>query len=253
MSKSPGIEGFLSKAEKYAEGRPNYPAEALDFLIEAMQLDRSMRVADVGAGTGLLTRDLKSRFNEVVAIEPNDDMRGQLSDAASISAGIHAMKGTAENTGLADESVNAIFSAQAFHWFEPSAARAEFSRILKSPKPVALIWNDRKVDRDPGAIGLDKIMTRLQKSLTVLTGNEATIAEFYKKPKLNKAEFDNFTYLSPAEFRSMVLSRSYAPREGDAGYTELVAELDGLFDAHSKNGKFSVPYKTIVYWGRLSQ
>jgi ubiquinone/menaquinone biosynthesis C-methylase UbiE len=249
MGKSPGIDSFSSKAEKYAEGRPSYPAEALDFLIEAMKLDRSMRVADVGAGTGLLTRDLKSRFNEVVAIEPNDDMRAQLNGVA----GIRAAKGTAENTGLADESVNAIFSAQAFHWFEPSAAHAEFSRILKNPKPVALIWNDRKIDRDPGAIGLDKIMTRLQKSLTVLTGNEATIAEFYKQPKLNKAEFDNFTSLSKVEFRSMVLSRSYAPREGDAGYTELVAELDGLFDAHSKNGKFSVPYKTIVYWGRVSQ
>jgi len=245
MTQAPGIEGFFNKAEKYAEGRPGYPAEALNFLMEQLNLNSSMRVADVGAGTGLLTRDLRRRFKEVVAVEPNDEMRAELDG--------NATNGTAENTGLKSESVDAIFSAQAFHWFEPVAAREEFFRVLKDPKPVALIWNNRLVSSDPGARRLDEIMSALQiGASSALKAHEGTIVQFFKTEKLNKTSFDNFTFLTKKELRSMVLSRSYAPREGDAGYPELVRELDKIFDAHSQNERFSVPYKTIVYWGQLS-
>src|SRR5690348_6041031 len=123
LTRSDGVKSFSSKAVAYAKGRPHYAKEALDFVINQLGLNSSMCVADVGAGTGLLTRELATRFCDVIAVEPNEEMRNALGDSV--------VDGTAENTGLDDSSVDAVFAAQAFHWFNPFLARIEFQRILK--------------------------------------------------------------------------------------------------------------------------
>ena len=44
---------FNNKAKDYANGRPTYPKEILDKLIE-LGIDKNSNIADIGAGTGLL-------------------------------------------------------------------------------------------------------------------------------------------------------------------------------------------------------
>lgn len=244
MNQPIGVQKFSSKSEAYIKGRPAYSSEGLDFIIRQVGLESSMVVADIGAGTGILTRDLESRFHKVIAIEPNDDMRSVL--------GPKALKGTAENTGLLNESVDAIFAAQAFHWFEPKMARTEFRRILKSPKPVILLWNERQTPSGSGAAALDSLMQSLRTQIAqALEANESAIQGFFESKVLNKAEFENPTFLDKDELQSMVLSRSYAPRKNEYGYRELIRELDSLFEKHAINGLFSVGYKTQIYWGYI--
>jgi len=48
-----------------------------------------------------------------------------------------------EATGISDASVDLVTAAQAFHWFDRAAARAEFLRILRPRGTVALVWNER--------------------------------------------------------------------------------------------------------------
>src|SRR5580658_2649045 len=57
----------------------------------------------------------------------------------------------AEATTLPDASVELVTAAQAFHWFDPAAARAEFARILRPSGWVAVIWNERKKSLGPFA------------------------------------------------------------------------------------------------------
>lgn len=235
---------FDSKSESYEQGRPSYPEPALRFLCEKMALDGAMTVADIGAGTGLLTRALQGIFANVIAVEPNDEMRSRL--------GPRAVKGTAEQTTLPSNSVHAIFAAQAFHWFHVEHTRAEFMRLLKGPRGVALLWNERDKSGTAGLGELEKIMCTLRGSTPQsLEADETAIQIFFQTPELNSAEFENSVKLSRDSLHAMVLSRSYAPKSHTLEHEVLTRTLDALFDSHSENGHFRLPYKTRVYWGHL--
>jgi len=125
---------FGRVAELYDRVRPDYSQDSLDRAQEALELDRSARVLDLAAGTGRLTAELARRFAHVVAVEPDDAMR------ALIPAG-EVLAGTAESIPLPDESVDAVFVGEAFHWFEPGPAVAELARVLRPRGGVALFSN----------------------------------------------------------------------------------------------------------------
>ena len=132
-------------AAEYDDVRPEYAPEALDRAAEVLGLTTDSRVVDLAAGSGKLTRALASRFAEVVAVEPNDEMRGVL---AGRSAGIRVLAGTAERMPLPDASADAVFIGDAFHWFDGRAAVAELARVVRPGGGVALLWNHWWSDGD---------------------------------------------------------------------------------------------------------
>jgi ubiquinone/menaquinone biosynthesis C-methylase UbiE len=132
-------------AAEYDDVRPEYAPEALDRAADVLGLTGDSRVVDLAAGSGKLTRALASRFAEVVAVEPNDEMRGVL---AGRSAGIRVLAGTAERMPLPDGSADAVFVGDAFHWFDGDAAVAELVRVVRPGGGVALLWNHWWSDGD---------------------------------------------------------------------------------------------------------
>jgi SAM-dependent methyltransferase len=132
-------------AVEYDDIRPEYAPEALARAGEALGLDDGSQVVDLAAGSGKLTRALARRFDEVVAVEPNDEMRGVL---ARRSAGIRVLAGTAERMPLPDASADAVFVGDAFHWFDGPAAVDELARVLRPRGGVALLWNHWWSDGD---------------------------------------------------------------------------------------------------------
>jgi SAM-dependent methyltransferase len=133
VSDSDGLT-FGRAAEAYERGRPGWPEEILD----AVPVPPGSEVLDLGAGTGKLTRLLATRFR-VFAVEPDAEMRAAL-------RGVEVLAGTAEAIPLPDESVDAVFAAEAYHWFDPSRALPEIARVLRPRGVVAVIWNRA----DPG-------------------------------------------------------------------------------------------------------
>jgi len=129
-------EGFGRGADDYVAARPSYPAEALDLL----DLGPGVDVLDLAAGTGKLTVDLVARGADVVAVEPVGPMRGRLVD---LLPDVDVRDGTAEAIPLADDSVDVVTAAQAFHWFDAPAALAECARVLRPGGLLAMIWNVR--------------------------------------------------------------------------------------------------------------
>jgi SAM-dependent methyltransferase len=136
-------------AAEYDDVRPEYAPEALERAKEALGLDEGARVVDLAAGSGKLTRALIPRFAEVVAVEPNDEMRGVL---AGRSAGVRVLAGTAERMPLADGFADAVFVGDAFHWFDGPAAVAELARVVRPGGGVALLWNHWWSDGDDGTV-----------------------------------------------------------------------------------------------------
>ena len=68
---------FDGKAQSY-NARPNYPKECIDYLIERLKLNSQSVIADIGAGTGKLTLPFLHTVALAYAVEPNDDMFGEL-------------------------------------------------------------------------------------------------------------------------------------------------------------------------------
>ena len=132
---------FGAVAGIYERGRPQYPAEAIDWLIPA----HATRVADVGAGTGKLTRQLRGRGLDVIAVEPSAGMREQLRRAVP---GVPVLAGTGEQIPLAAGSVDAVLVAQAWHWVDPERAVPEVARVLAPGGRLSLLWNRRVEDEE---------------------------------------------------------------------------------------------------------
>jgi SAM-dependent methyltransferase len=131
-------DGFGQDASAYERGRPQYPSAALDWLFDELGLDERSRVLDLAAGTGKLTRGLVGRAGEVVAVEPLDAMRAELE---RVLPGVETLSGLAEAIPLPDASVAAVFSGEAFHWFDVDPALAEIRRVLVPGGGLAVLWN----------------------------------------------------------------------------------------------------------------
>ncbi len=120
--------------EDYERGRPGWPHEVVDLP----GVPRTATVVDLGAGTGKLTHLLVRAFDHVLAVEPADEMRHLLQ---RLCPGAETLRGIGEEIPLADASVDAVFAAQAFHWFDDERAVTEIARVLGPGGAVVLTWN----------------------------------------------------------------------------------------------------------------
>jgi SAM-dependent methyltransferase len=120
--------------DDYERGRPGWPHAVLD----AVDLPAAATVLDLGAGTGKLTRLLAATYDRVVAVEPADAMRRLLVRLCPQAA---AAAGHAREIPLADRSVDAVFAAEAYHWFDDERALAEIARVLREGGALILLWN----------------------------------------------------------------------------------------------------------------
>ncbi|MBV9438785.1 MAG: class I SAM-dependent methyltransferase, partial [Candidatus Eremiobacteraeota bacterium] len=121
---------FTKRADAYAAGRPSYPPAAIDALLDGLGDPSAVVAVDLGAGTGISSRLLAERGAQVLAVEPNAAMRA----AAERHPRVEWIDGTAEQTGLAEASVDLVAAFQAFHWFHAPVALREAIRILHLPQ-----------------------------------------------------------------------------------------------------------------------
>ncbi len=137
---SAAARGYATAADAYVRGRPEYPDDAVRFLVEQLAIKPGTSVLDLGAGTGKFTRALLPTGARLVAVEPVEAMRRTL---ASSLPNVEALAGTAEAIPLGPGSVDAVVVAQSFHWFDGARALDEIHRVLRPGGRLGLIWNAR--------------------------------------------------------------------------------------------------------------
>ena len=115
-------ERFAGAASGYARFRPSYPAPLVDWVCAEAGVRPGDRVADVGCGTGILTRLLAERGSPSSASTRTRTCWPRR--AVRVAAAYR--RGEAAATGLGDASVALVTVAQAFHWFDADAALGEF-------------------------------------------------------------------------------------------------------------------------------
>ncbi|MDQ2984865.1 MAG: methyltransferase domain-containing protein [Actinomycetota bacterium] len=240
-------DAFGRAAEEYELGRPEWPAE----LIDQVGLPHDAEVLDLGAGTGKLTRLLVSRFARVVAVEPDDAMRAVLERVVPKA---EAYAGAAEAIPLPDASVDAVFSAEAFHWFASPEVVGEIGRVLRHGGAFAFVWNIPEGEMEPefpeeadrlldeafakgGAPGLPK----------VLSGEWRAAFEGSRFGDLHEAELERWIEQTRDQLVAQLLSISSIAalsdderRDFGERFGELVPDV-----------RWRSRYRTVAYWTRL--
>lgn len=237
---------FSDRAADYLRYRPDYPVAAVDASLLGLDRARSA-VADVGAGTGISARmfaDALSGSSRVHAVEPNQPMR----DAAAPHPRIIWHPGTAERTGLDAASIDLVVCAQAFHWFRPAEALAEFHRILRPGGRIALIWNERD-DSDEATRRYGQGIRRASRDHPAEKRAEhhAALRQSPLFENFRMLTFPHAQWLDEAGLLGRARSASYVPTDGpawDTLRTELVAVIRDCADS---SGRIAIRYETGVY------
>ncbi|MED5622454.1 class I SAM-dependent methyltransferase [Ideonella sp. BN130291] len=245
---------FSGKVADYIVSRPDYPAALFDALVQCGALPAGADVADIGAGTGLLTHALLQRGHRVTAVEPNDEMRSACDASLGAHPGYRSTSGRAEATGLAEASVDLITAAQAFHWFDVMPARHEALRILRPAGQVALVWNDR-VGSDPLQVALDALFAEFggsRRSAMLAHDDRSQVPEFFGGMP-QQQDFAHQHRLDLAGLLSLVFSRSYMPaRESDDG-RRAVRAIEAVFARFADAGRVAMRYRTVLMLGRPNE
>ncbi len=255
MSASDSTERFSSRVADYVRYRPDYPAALMDWLHGPMAVPTAALVADIGAGTGISSRPFLAAGHPLVAVEPNAAMRAAAEQWLAPQFPLfRAIDGRAEATALADASVDLVSAAQAFHWFDTVAVRAEWQRILH-PGGLALIyWNSRLLDASPFLVGYEQLLLDYGTDYTAVAEryqDDATMQAWFGPGLRGRIELPNVQHLDFNALRGRLLSSSYAPQPGHERHAPMLAALQDLFDAHAVDGQVAFEYRTRAFLGTL--
>lgn len=246
------IERFNNRVQYYLKYRQGYSTKIIDSLKKEINFDETFDIADIGSGTGLLSKLFVNNGNIVYGVEPNDEMRKAAEDLFSENYNFISIKGTAENTTLANKCVDLITTAQSFHWFNSKLAKDEFKRILRNGGYVVIIFNVRK-NNTPFMKAYNKLQENINSDFKKVRLENVTskdIAEFFSNKKFKEKQIDTSQELDYPSLRGRLLSCSYMPLSG-AENKRVLEELKDIFDKYNKKNKVIIEYQTKIYIGKL--
>ncbi len=240
---------FSDRVADYIQYRPDYPREMTAVLQRATGLQKDWIVADIGSGTAISSVPFLENGNTVYAVEPNAEMRHAAETLLTRQPKFISIDGTAEHTTLPAASVDLVFSAQAFHWFDPVRTKAEFGRILKPGGKIALVWNQRD-EEDPFQKAYEALLNGSIEGYSQLSHRNlgaAEIAGFFAPNPMQQAEMPHRQIFDLEGLKGRLLSASYAPKTGPV-FDLLMQGLERLFGAFQQNGRVEFKYRTHLYW-----
>ncbi len=265
MKIDPIAQSFDGAAGAYEEGRPDYPAAAIDRVVAELRVDSGSAVVDLAAGTGKLTKGLVGRFGSVIAVEP---LEGMLAELRRSLPEVETHIGRAEEMPLPDEVADAVFIGQAFHWFANSEALAEIARILRANGGLALIWNISpwETREGPWFAALDDLLEGSRADLSVVRRHASGVwrAAFDGDELFEPLDGDVFPHshrLTRDAFLSTMASRSYIATLDGAERREVLSAIEALMDRADSpwaeeggekpaSSVGEVPLRTVVFWTR---
>lgn len=133
---------FEGLVDDYDAGRPTYPTA----LYDALPPLAGAPLLELGAGTGIATRDLVGRGALVVSTDLGPRMLGRLH--ARLPQ-VPVVVARAEALPFVDGAFEGVAGAQMWHWVDVPAAAGEVARVLAPGGWLALWWNDVDADGEP--------------------------------------------------------------------------------------------------------
>lgn len=254
MSFANAKQRFSNRVEDYVRYRPGYPAEVLTYLSQDCGLHGGHVIADIGSGTGLLSKLFLDNGNHVYGIEPNAEMQAAGEEFLHSYPNFASIKASAEATTLADQSIDFVAAGQAFHWFDPLAARDEFKRILRPGGWVVVVSNERQLDTSAFLRDYEALLRRFGTDY-------ARVSDSYPREEDMRAFFGSATFFShdvpnaqDFDFEGLsgrLRSSSYTPAPDLPDFLQMMNELKHIFAAYQRNDLVRFEYRTRIFAGNL--
>ena len=236
---------FGIHAAAYAEHRPDYPAAGIRWAL-AGAAHEARRILDLAAGTGKLTDGLLAMGFEVIAVEPDRDMRAELTRRLP---GVSALDGTAERIPVPDAAADAVLVGQAFHWFDVEPALTEIARVLRPGGVVGALWN-----RDDDRVAWVAELAELNTSSATPSGRRDDFPEHHHAfgpferawfPHSHRRTADSLTETIGTHSHTLVIS--------DEERAELLGRVRGYLASRpeTSHGEFDHPLRTTVIRARV--
>jgi len=245
---------FSNRVADYVRCRPSYPHEAVVWLKECHGLRAGQIVADIGAGTGIFSRMLVDEGCQVLAVEPNSDMRKVAEESLGGYSAFRGVDGTAEVTTLPGRSADWITAAQSFHWVDVERARTESLRILRRPPMAALLWNNRREDT-PFLAEYERFLHEFAVDYARVKHQNAEsdgrIQRYFGRDDVDAAQFEYLQRFDLEGLLGRTASASYMPAQDHPRFPEMVSVLHDVFVRHSRGGQVEMTYDTRVYAGPI--
>jgi SAM-dependent methyltransferase len=234
-------DGGFAHGARYNGARPGYPRDAVDFFVTTFSLDATSHVLDLGAGTGIFTRQLLGHVGRVTAVEPSVSMRASFE---AETPGVEIRDGSDVAIPLGDDVVAAVFVAQAFHWFDAPHALLEIHRVLRPGGHLGLIWNERDT-QETWIRDLNHAM-RWDVHFPYDPGVDyAAIVASGPFHDVTRRVFRHRESLSHAHVVQRVLTTSYITLMGDDERAALLKDVGSVLVA--MDDPIEMPYVTNVY------
>lgn len=226
-------------ADIYDRTRPDYPDDAIDWLIGT----QPRRILELGAGTGKLTRTLANRGHDVCATDPIQPMLRHLTDNVD---GVLATQAVAEKLPYRDMSFDVVVAAQAFHWFDHAQAIPEIARVLRPRGTLAMVWNERD-DSVPWVRRLTRILGDHREGYNVRDdANKAT--DLGPFGPVEEETFRFWQLVDRERLLGDVSSRSYVAVMEPADRDPLLERVGALYDEYGRGADgMRMPYLTRCF------
>ena len=244
---------YSTKAEKYAKYRWDYAPQAIAAILEITQPSARSILADIGAGTGMLTKHFVDKAQRVYAVEPNAELRRILARDLQAFLCVCVLDASAEETTLPDSSVDVITVAQAIHWFDPEPARREMLRVLKSGGWLALVRNYGMNKEKGEAIG--SLMTEeYGADFTVVTDRPKEVPNqfYFGHDHFQKLTFPFRSSQNWEQFIGSLTTVSFMPDEDHPLFGKLEAKAREVFTHYSQDGHWLFEGETELIIGQPS-
>ena len=245
---------FDGKVADYDRYRERYSPEILlPVLRERTGLTAAWKIADIGAGTGMLSDVFLANGNRVVAVEPNPEMRAACA-ALHTTPQLAIIEGTAEETGLADSSVDMVTAGRAMHWFDIDPAMEEFRRILKPDGWIAIIAFGRT---EHGHEENEAFEMLLRQHSDDHADTHAGYTVYHRLSSYLPRDFFHQELISTMTLdwdgvHGYAMSLSASPTRAHRGYPAFERSLRDFFQHYSRDGKVILQTRYWINLGRFA-
>jgi ubiquinone/menaquinone biosynthesis C-methylase UbiE len=240
---------YTARAEHY-DKRAEYSKEAVQALLKKIGAAPGKQVADIGAGTGKLTKLLALNGLTVRAVEPNDAMMAfGVKNTEGMS--VTWTKGVGEKTDLPESSVHATFFGSSFNVLDQKATLSEVARILVPDGYFVCMWNHRDLN-DHLQSEIEEIIRQMVPDYNYGSRREDPTAIINESKLFRQVSYleQNFTVEMPSDifFEGW---KSHATLERQAGpkFTSVLERIQSLLKHYEV---INVPYSTRIWFAPLA-